>query len=87
MQDTEDVLKKRGFNIKEWIVSGSHKDHAIEGEMVDCKTEKILGMLWKPGPDYFAFKLNINFSKQFNCPEERSLTMDNIREETPKMLS
>ena len=87
MQDTEDVLKKGGFNIKEWLMSGSHKDHAIEGEMVDCKTEKILGMLWKPGPDYFAFKLNINFSKQFNCPEERSLTIDNIREETPKMLS
>ena len=87
MQDTEHVLKEGGFTVKEWIVSGSPHVHSIENESTECQVEKVLGMLWKPSPDYFAFKISVNFSKHTKGTTEEPLRADNVRECTPEVLT
>ena len=68
LNEIEQLLRKGGFFIKHWVISGETFESYIKEpsqteriNIIDSPEEKILGMIWEPKHDLLRFKVNINF--------------------------
>ena len=88
-ENVQCVLKKGGFKIKHWIMSGD-EDMTAKSKITfsNVDKEKVLGMCWIPKQDHFIFQVKINFSpRNKNLPTGPDLTELNIATELPKTLT
>ncbi|XP_071519126.1 uncharacterized protein [Panulirus ornatus] len=84
MKTTEEILKRGGFQMKQWVMSGSH-DMTEDSKIIATEVEKVLGMIWEPKKDQFSYKVKINFStkrKKFRTASD--LTVEEIVQKIPK---
>ncbi|XP_071519114.1 uncharacterized protein [Panulirus ornatus] len=64
MKTTEEILKRGGFKMKQWVMSGSH-DMTEDSKIIPPEVKKVLRMIWEPKKDQFSYKVWINFSTKF----------------------
>ena len=88
MTTIEEILKEGGFQIKQWVISGSHVKTEDSLKIIDTEVEKVLGMIWEPKKDQFSYKVRINFSARLkNVHTGPYLTLKEIVHEMPKKLT
>ena len=87
-KDVQSILKKGGFHIKHWVMSGDNNNTEADITLLHVNNEKVLGMTWIPQKDNFIFRVKINFSPRSKhhlmCPD---LTEANIANELPQVLT
>lgn len=102
-QDVQDMLKKGGFSIKSWQISGeasSRSDtevHSITKSEEDRSRSmlkgsedglRVLGVGWKPKQDIINFEVNLNFTrKKKGVPTGPNLTEADIPQALPTDLT
>ncbi|XP_071519132.1 uncharacterized protein [Panulirus ornatus] len=86
MKTTEEILKRGGFQMKQWVMSGSH-DMTEDSKIIATEVEKVLGMIWETKKDQFSYKVKINFStKRKKIRTGPDLTVVEIVQRIPKQL-
>ena len=61
MQEVDTVLKRGGFTINEWVISGGRDLSFLNPRIVGTQDERVLGINWNPQKDFFYFKVHLNF--------------------------
>lgn len=56
IQDVEKVLKKWGFKVKEWVISGERELSPPHLSIVGTEEEKVLDIHWNPLQDFSTSK-------------------------------
>ena len=79
-QSAEDLLKKGGFLLHDWVFSSQDMPSEPEKEK-----KVVLGVLWRPKEDIIGFQANLNFSpKKHGAYTKPNLTVD---DPLPKFLT
>ncbi|XP_071537731.1 uncharacterized protein [Panulirus ornatus] len=87
MKRTEEILKRGGFQMKQWVMSGSH-DMTEDSKIIDTEVEKVLGMIWEPKKDQCSYKVSINIcTKRKKIRTGPDLTVEEIVQRIPKQLT
>ena len=67
MKETEEVLVRGGFEIKQWICSNTVTQEIVDDfqrnnisiKILKTEHERVLGMVWKPEKDQFHSQINL----------------------------
>ncbi|XP_071519122.1 uncharacterized protein [Panulirus ornatus] len=87
LKTTEEILKGGGFQMKQWVMSGSH-EMTEDSKIIATEVEKVLEMIWEPKKDQFSYKVRINFStKRKKIRTGPDLTVEEIVQRIPKQLT
>ncbi|KAK4316629.1 hypothetical protein Pmani_012229 [Petrolisthes manimaculis] len=88
MREVDTVLKRGGFKIKEWVISGGGELSSLYSSIVDIEDERVLGVNWNPLKDFFYFKVQLNFSRRVkNRLTKPNLMREEIETELPVRLT
>jgi len=93
-EQIDSVLKKGGFEVKKWIVSGQ----PVEDEMQVCSTKSngderkttstVLGVIWDVSRDQLRYKVKLNFSQRHRKVRlESDVEEDELLEKLPEVLT
>ena len=93
-EQIDSVLKKGGFEVKKWIVSGQ----PVEDEMQVCSTKSngderkttstVLGVIWDVSRDELRYKVKLNFSQRHRKVRlESDVEEDELLEKLPEVLT
>jgi hypothetical protein len=83
--EIDTTLKVGGFQIKQWIMSGSSRPYQ---NSVELHEEKVLGMVWEPERDVFKFHTRQNFSPKIKGNRHvENLQCHEVPSRVPETLS
>lgn len=72
MREVDKVLKRGGFRIKEWVISGRGELSSLNSNIVSTEEEKVLGIKWNPQQDFFLLQGTIKFFEKSEKSADRT---------------
>ncbi|XP_043234175.1 uncharacterized protein LOC122387784 isoform X1 [Amphibalanus amphitrite] len=83
----QDILASGNFMIKYWTISGQIELNDANIRVSNESNERILGMLWKPATDWFAFEMKLNLTKEEKITISSNPSMEEILRVIPPVLT